>query len=85
MHVKTLQFSLDFLKSGCRVFFFPVRTLRAMEILKSTIRVKDFYPYSRHINGSIFKYVTVGAVKKTVKKDLPCGGFYGFHGPYFFY
>jgi len=42
-----------------------------MEILKSTIRVKDFYPYSRHINGSIFKYVTVGAVKKTVKKTCP--------------
>ncbi len=68
MHVKTLQFSLDFLKSNCRVFFFSVRTLRVMEILKSTNRVKAFCPYSRRINGSIFSYVTVDAVKKTERK-----------------
>jgi hypothetical protein len=42
-----------------------------MEILKSTNRVKAFYLYSRHINGSICKYVTVDAVKKTEKKACP--------------
>lgn len=39
-----------------------------MEILKSTNRVKDFYPYSGRVNGSIFKYVTVEAAEKTEKK-----------------
>jgi len=37
-----------------------------MESLKSTNRVKDFYPYSRRINGSIF--MTIDATKKTDKK-----------------
>jgi len=39
-----------------------------MESLKSTNRVKAFYSYSRCVNGNIFKYVTVGATKKTDKK-----------------
>jgi len=39
-----------------------------MEILKYTNRAKDFYPYSRRINGSILKYVPIDATKKTGKK-----------------
>jgi len=39
-----------------------------MEILKSKNRAKDFYPYSRRINGSILKYVPIDATKKTGKK-----------------
>ncbi len=35
-----------------------------MEILKSTNRAKDFYPYSRRINGSILKCVPIDATKK---------------------
>jgi len=39
-----------------------------MEILKYSNRAKDFYPYSRRINGSILKYVPIDATKKTGKK-----------------
>jgi len=46
-----------------------------MEILKFTNRAKNFYPYSKRINGSILKYVPIDATKKSDKKTSKMVGF----------
>ena len=45
-----------------------INSLRSMELLKFTNMAPDFYPFSRRINGSILKYVPIGATKKMGKK-----------------
>ena len=39
-----------------------------MELLKFTNMAQDFYPSLRRTNGSILKYVPIGATKKMGKK-----------------
>ena len=45
--------------------FILIGSLRDSEINKSTIIAPDFNSYSRRVNGSILKYVPIGATKKT--------------------